>query len=241
MLELKNLTKIYAKSEIKSVDDLNLSVNDGEIFGFLGPNGAGKSTTIKMITGILQPTAGEIYFDGKALSQNKLEIKRQIGYVPDSSSVYDKMTGKHYINFMGEVYGVPLERRIERSERFLEMFELKSAVNDQIKSYSHGMRQKIVVIGALLHTPKLWILDEPLTGLDPQSAFQLKEYMRQHVKEGNTVFFSSHIIDVVEKICDRVGIINNGALVTVGTIEELKAKNGGKSLEEIFLSITSKV
>lgn len=240
MLELKNLTKVYAKSTVKSVDDLSLTVRAGEIFGFLGPNGAGKTTVIKMITGVLPPTAGEIFFEGKPFSENKLNIKKNIGYVPDDHAVYEKLTGKQYINFMGEIYSVPLKERKERSEAFLSLFNLQGAVNDPIKSYSHGMKQKIVVIGALLHNPKLWILDEPLTGLDPQSAFSLKEQMRRHTAEGNIVFFSSHIIDVVEKLCDRVGIIAEGKLVDTGTIEELKERYKKNTLEELFLEITAK-
>jgi ABC-2 type transport system ATP-binding protein len=240
MLELRDLTKVYAKSTIKSVDSLSLTVKEGEIFGFLGPNGAGKTTVIKMITGVLQPTNGEVFFSGKSFSQNKLDIKRNIGYVPDNHAVYEKLTGKQYLAFMGEVYGVHPKIRQERAEYLLELLGLEKAVNAPIKSYSHGMKQKIVVVGALLHNPKFWILDEPLTGLDPQSSFSLKEHMRKHTAEGNIVFFSSHILDVAEKLCHRVGIISKGRLIAVGTMEELKDRYRKNTLEEVFLDITKR-
>lgn len=237
MLILDNLSKTYAKGKLKAVDNLNLEVRDGEIFGFLGPNGAGKSTTIKMMTGILQPDEGNVVLNGVSLRQEPYVFKHNIGYVPDNHATYDKLTGMEYLNFMGSMYDVPADLLQTRAQGLIEKFGLTNAINDQIKSYSHGMKQKLVVIGSLLHDPKLWILDEPLTGLDPQSAYELKNFMREHADNGATVFFSSHVIDVVEKVCDRVGIIKNGQLIAVGTIEELKAK--GDSFEEFFLSVTS--
>ena len=238
MLRLDNLTKTYAKANVKAVDNLSLEVNEGEIFGFLGPNGAGKSTTIKMITGVLKPDSGFIRLGDISMNDDPNAFKRNFGYVPDNHSCYDKLTGVEYLNFMGSIYSVSAAEIKQRSEAFIEKFELTNAINDPIKTYSHGMKQKIVVIGALLHNPKLWILDEPLTGLDPQSAFELKNYMKEHAKNGNIVFFSSHVIDVVEKLCDRIGIIKNGKLVAVGSIAQLK-QDKNISLEELFLQTTA--
>ena len=238
MLILQNLSKTYSKGKVKAVDSLDLKVNDGEIFGFLGPNGAGKSTTIKMMTGILQPDEGNILLNGVSIRQESYVFKHNIGYVPDNHATYDKLTGTEYLNFMGSMYDVPADQLAQKVKILAEKFGIANALNDQIKTYSHGMEQKLVVIGSLLHEPELWVLDEPLTGLDPQSAYELKTYMREHADKGHTVFFSSHVIDVVEKVCDRVGIIKDGKLVAVGTIEELKAQNS--SLEEFFLNVTKK-
>ena len=238
MLVLQNLSKTYSKGKIKAVDSLDLQVRDGEIFGFLGPNGAGKSTTIKMMTGILQPDEGNILLNGVSIRQEPYVFKHNVGYVPDNHATYDKLTGTEYLNFMGSMYDVPADKLAQTAKTLAQKFGIANALNDQIKTYSHGMKQKLVVIGSLLHEPELWVLDEPLTGLDPQSAYELKSYMREHADKGHTVFFSSHVIDVVEKVCDRVGIIKNGKLVAVGTIEELKSQNS--SLEEFFLNVTKK-
>ena len=238
MLTIDNLTKKYLKSDVKAVDGLSLQIENGEIFGFLGPNGAGKSTTIKCLTGILPFSEGDIKLDGVSLLKNPIEVKMNIGYVPDTHDFYERLTGAEYINFMANVYGVNENDRKNRFDKYVSMFRLNDAINDYIKSYSHGMRQKISIIGALIHNPKLWVLDEPLAGLDPQSAFDLKELMKQHCAEGNSVFFSSHVLEVVEKICDRVAIINKGKLVTVCDINELKEKREDLSLEELFLSLT---
>ncbi len=238
MLTIRNLTKTYAKSNKKAVDNLSLELHPGEIFGFVGPNGAGKTTTIKALTGILRFEEGQIEIAGNDIQKAPLAAKREIGFVPDNHTAYDKLTGMEYLNFMADLYGVSLEARKERADRFLKAFNLEDAVNRQIKSYSHGMKQKIVVIGALIHEPKLWVLDEPMTGLDPQSAFELKEAMKEHAAKGNTVFFSSHVLEVVEKLCDRVGIIKDGRIIEVGTVEELREK-GGENLEEYFLQVTA--
>lgn len=238
MLKIENVSKSYAKSPVKAVDGLNLEVKDGEIFGFLGPNGAGKSTTIKMITGILNSDSGNIEINGINLKRDPIKAKMTIGYVPDEHNTYDKLTGNEYLNFMGEMYDVPQKVLEERKTKYLRLFHLEENANEQIKSYSHGMKQKILVIGALIHEPKLWILDEPLTGLDPESAYELKKLMREHADNGNTVFFSSHVIDVVEKVCDRVAIINHGKLIAVDTLANLK-KDKTVSLEKIFLDITN--
>ena len=238
MIKIENVTKSYVKGK-KSVDNLNLEIKNGEIFGFLGPNGAGKTTTIKMITGILNPDEGDILIDGKSIEKEPLEAKKRFGFVPDSPDMFLKLRGIEYLNFLAEIYELPVELKKERIEKLTKKFEIYNNLNEQIESYSHGMRQKIVICGALLSNPKNWILDEPMTGLDPKSSFDLKEMMREHSRNGNTVFFSTHVLEVAEKLCDRVGIINHGKLVFVGTLEEMKSKfNENTSLENLFLEIT---
>lgn len=238
MIRLYNVSKTYFKSNVKAVDDLTLEIRPGEIFGFLGPNGAGKSTTIKMITGILSPSSGTIEIDGINIADNPTAAKSLLGFVPDNHETYESLKGVEYLNFIGTMYGVESKLLKERIERYAALFDLTNALPNMISSYSHGMKQKLMVIAALIHEPKVWILDEPLTGLDPQSAFQLKQLMRQFAQRGNTVFFSSHVIDVVEKVCDRIGIINHGKLVTVDTLDNIRA-DAKVSLESIFLTITS--
>lgn len=238
MIELRNLSKSYNKGAVKAVDDLNLTVNSGEIFGFLGPNGAGKTTTIKMMAGLLNPDKGTININGYDMQRQPLEVKRNIGYVPDNPDVFDRLTGIEYLEFMADVYGVSAEDRKTRIGSYLEMFNLSDAAQDLIKSYSHGMKQKIVLTGALIHDPALWVLDEPMVGLDPKSSHLLKEQMRVHCDKGNTVFFSTHVLEVAEKICDRIAIINNGKLIAIGTMEELRKGDNADSLENIFLELT---
>jgi ABC-2 type transport system ATP-binding protein len=239
MIKIKNVTKEYVEG-IKAVDNLSIDINPGEIYGFIGPNGAGKSTTIKMITGITDSTEGEIIINGVS-SQNEKEMKLQFGYVSDTPDMFLKLKGIEYLNFLGTIYNVPKEERKNRIVELAEKFDLTSALGDKIQSYSHGMRQKIMVMGALLHNPKVWILDEPLTGLDPKSSFTLKEMMKEHASKGNTVFFSTHVLEVAEKLCDRIGIINKGKLVYEGTMEEIKEAYPNLTLEEIFLEITKNV
>lgn len=236
MIKLSNVSKSYAKSNILAVNSLNLEVNPGEIFGFLGPNGAGKSTTIKMITGILRPDYGNITVAGYDLLNDPINAKLNLGYVPDNHAIYEKLKGIEYLNFIADVYGVSQEERKSRAEKYLKIFNLQDAANHLIKSYSHGMKQKLCIIGALIHQPRVWILDEPLTGLDPQSSYHLKELMKEHIKGGNTVFFSSHVLEVVEKLCDRVAIIDKGRLVAIGTVQQLTADS---SLEKFFLNLTA--
>jgi ABC-2 type transport system ATP-binding protein len=239
MIEIANLSKSYNKGTVKAVDDLNLTVNNGEIFGFLGPNGAGKTTTIKMMVGLLKPDSGSVTINGNSITENPLAVKRTISFVPDSPEVYEKLTGIEYLNFMGDVYSVPAELRRERLTYLLDLFSLSDAVGDLIQSYSHGMRQKIVLIGAMLHEPDLFILDEPMVGLDPRSSNNLKNYMREHCDAGKTVFFSTHVLEVAEKLCDRIGIINNGRLIACGNMEELKTMAANReNLENIFLELT---
>ena len=237
MLKIEHLTKSYAKSNVKALDDLNLELKEGEIFGFLGPNGAGKTTTIKILTGVLTFEGGKVSICGHDIKADAIEAKKSFGYVPDTHIIYDKLTGREYVDFMADIYGVDLDTRKVRAEKLLKRFELTDSFDAAIKTYSHGMKQKISIIGALIHNPKLWVLDEPMTGLDPTSSFELKELMREHCKEGNTVFFSTHVLEVAEKICDRIGIIVKGKLVTVGSVEEIKHASQDKSLEEIFLSV----
>ena len=236
MIEFKNVSKSYKKG-VKAVDGLDLTVRDGEIFGFLGPNGAGKSTTIRMLTGILDIDEGAILIDGKDITKEAIEAKRRFGYVSDSPDQFLNLKGIEYLNFLADIYQV--EDRRNKIEEVTKKFEIFDVLNNQIESYSHGMRQKIILCGALLHDPKNWILDEPMTGLDPRSSFDLKEMMRRHADAGNCVFFSTHVLDVAEKICDRVGIINNGKLLFVGTMEEMRETfKENTSLEQLFLEIT---
>ena len=239
MLKISNLSKSYAKGTKKAVDSLNLKIKNGEIFGFIGPNGAGKTTTIKMITGILIPDEGEIEINGHSLKSDPIAAKMSMGYVPDNHDIYEMLTGREYLSFMADMYDVPMLKRQERMEQFLKQFELDKAVDSQIKSYSHGMKQKLVITGALLHDPALWILDEPLVGLDPRSAMLLKEQMRAHCAAGNTVFFSTHVLEVAERLCDRIGIVDKGKLIAVGTLDELRSSSG-ETLESIFLERTAK-
>ena len=239
MLKISNLSKRYGNSTIKSVDNLSLELKPGEVFGFLGPNGAGKSTTIKSIVGILPFEEGKIEICGIDLRKDPIKAKRNIGYVPDNHAVFERLTGREYVNHIANLYDVPVKQMEEISEYYVKLFKLEHAFDNPIKSYSHGMKQKISVIAALVHKPKLWILDEPLTGLDPQSAYQLKQAMRKHAEEGNTVFFSSHILDVVENLCDRVCIIKKGELQGIYDLKELKSR--GESLEELFMNAISDV
>lgn len=241
MIEIVNLSKSYNKGVVKAVDGLDLQVKAGEIFGFLGPNGAGKTTTIKMMVGLLKPDSGSVTINGHSITDNPLAVKKSISFVPDTPEVYEKLTGIEYLNFLGDVYGVPGAVRRERIIFLLDLFALSGAVGDLIQSYSHGMRQKIVLVGALLHEPEVFILDEPMVGLDPKSSNNLKNYMREHCDKGKTVFFSTHILDVAERLCDRIGIIHHGKLIACGTMDELKGLSESKeTLENIFLELTEK-
>ena len=239
MINIKNVTKEYVEG-IKAVDNLSIDIKPGEIYGFIGPNGAGKSTTIKMITGITDYTEGEIIINGVS-SQDDKKMKLQFGYVSDTPDMFLKLKGIEYLNFLGTIYNVPKDERKNRIVELADKFELTSALGDKIQTYSHGMRQKIMVIGALLHNPKVWILDEPLTGLDPKSSYTLKEMMKEHANKRNSVFFSTHVLEVAEKLCDRIGIINKGKLVYEGTMEQIKETYPNLTLEEIFLEITKNV
>jgi ABC-2 type transport system ATP-binding protein len=238
VFELCNLTKSYAKGTVKAVDDVTLRVEAGEIFGFLGPNGAGKTTTIKMLTGILAPDSGSVSVDSVNIAERPTEAKRGFGYVSDNPELFGRLKAKEYLNFMGDVYGVPTKERKERVERYSELFEIHDALNASISSFSRGMKQKLLVVGSLIHDPSNWILDEPMVGLDPKAAFDLKEEMRERAKAGKTVFFSTHVMEVAEKVCDRLAIIAKGKIVFAGTLDELRASRGsGDSLESLFLEL----
>jgi ABC-2 type transport system ATP-binding protein len=238
MIQLESVSKSYNGVQ-KAVDNVTLTINDGEIFGFLGPNGAGKTTTIKMITGILNPDSGTIKINGTDIGRNPIEAKRQFGFVPDDPNIFLRLKGIEYLNFMADIYDVSSQDRKSRIESLSKRFEMQNALGDQIQSYSHGMRQKIVIMGVMVHNPPVWILDEPLTGLDPKSSFTLKEMMREHTDSKNTVFFSTHVLEVAEKICDRVAIINKGKIMFCGTLEEMKDHfKGNESLEKMFLEMT---
>lgn len=238
MIEFLNVCKSFGPGKA-AADHITFTVNDGEVFGFLGPNGAGKTTSIKMMTGILKPDSGQIKINGADTMQQPIEVKKQFGYVPDSPDQFLRLKGMEYLNFMADMYGVPSDLRAERIESLAAEYELRDALGDTIQSYSHGMRQKTVIIGALLHDPAVWILDEPLTGLDPKSAYVLKQRMRQHANAQKTVFFSTHVLEVAENLCDRIAIIAHGRILFVGSMQELKGKNKrDESLEKIFLEMT---
>ena len=239
MIKINNVSKEYVQGT-KVVNNLNLEIKDGEIFGFLGPNGAGKTTTLKMITGTTSISEGNIEINNFDITKEPLEAKKQFGFVPDSPDMFLRLKGIEYLRFMATIYGIDPNSINQKIEDFAKRFEIYDALNKQINDYSHGMRQKIILIGALIHNPKVWILDEPLTGLDPQSSFTLKEMMKEHTRNGNTVLFSTHVLEVAEKIVDRIGIIRKGELIFVGTINELKEKYNTSegSLEELFLELT---
>ena len=236
MIEIKNLTKKYGNSTI--VNDLSFTVEDGSITGFIGPNGSGKTTTLKMTTGVLTPTAGTVLLNGIDISRHSIDAKRQFGFVSDSPDHFLRLTGLEYVNFMADMYDVPSEGRGKFITDYAERFDIAQSLNTKILAYSHGMRQKIMIIGCLIHNPSIWILDEPMLGLDPQSAFELKTMMKEHARNGNSVLFSTHVLEVAEKLCDKVVIIKKGTLKYTGTVEELRAQNEGKSLEEIFIDLT---
>ena len=241
MVKIDNITKSY-NGKINAVNKLDLNIEDGKILGLLGPNGAGKTTTIKMITGIIQPTIGDVEINGISITKEPVKAKEQFGYVPDSPDMFLRFTGLEYLNFMADVYYVDVNKRKSKIEELAKRFDMTTALGDKIQSYSHGMRQKIVVMGVILHDPKVWILDEPLTGLDPKSAFTLKEMMREHADAGNTVIFSTHVLEVAEKVCDEVAIINKGQLIFNGTLEDMRKEfKENESLEEMFLEITENV
>ena len=241
MLELKNVTKAYNKNTVKAVDSLSMTVNDGEIFGFLGPNGAGKTTSIRMLTGILQPDEGELLLDGVSIKERPIAAKRTFAFVPDNPETFSRLKAIEYLDFISDVYKVPADQKKQRIETYCSKFGLLENLNSRISSFSHGMKQKLFLIASLITDPNNWILDEPMVGLDPEAAFTIKEIMRERAAAGKTVFFSTHVMEVAEKLCDRVGIIKKGKIVFIGTIEELQQQHGaaGQSLEDIFLKLVS--
>ncbi len=232
MLKIEHLTKTYG--EKKAVDDLSLHIRAGEIYGFIGHNGAGKTTTLKAVAGILQFEQGEIYVDGKSVRAQPLECKRVIAYIPDNPDLYEYMTGIKYLNFIADIFGVSAQARQERIRKYADLFELTADLAQPIAAYSHGMKQKLAIISAWLHAPRLIIMDEPFVGLDPKAAHILKGMMRELCDAGGAIFFSTHVLEVAEKLCDKVAIIKGGKLIRSGTMEQVK---GDDSLEEVFLEL----
>ena len=232
MLNIEHLTKAYG--EKKAVDNLSLHIAPGEIYGFIGHNGAGKTTTLKSVVGILQFDAGEITIDGISIKENPLECKRRFAYIPDNPDLYDYMTGIKYLNFIADIFGVGANERQARIRKYADAFELTADLAQPIAAYSHGMKQKLAIIAAWLHEPKLILMDEPFVGLDPKASHLLKEMMRQVCDESGAIFFSTHVLEVAEKLCDKVAIIKSGRLIRSGTMEEVK---GDESLEDVFLEL----
>ena len=239
MIEAKSLTMVYGNGH-KATDDISFNIKAGEIVGFAGPNGAGKTTVIKMLTGILKPSSGTAVINGFDINREPIKAKRSFAYVADNPDILIQLTGLEYLNFIADMYDVPVEKRKERISSLSERFGMSDVLNTQMREYSHGMRQKLMVISALIHDPPAWILDEPMTGLDPAAAFELKQMMREHAKAGNAVLFSTHVLEVAEQLCDRILIVNKGKIISEGTLDYLKLGNPGMTLEEIFVKLTGR-
>ncbi len=231
MLEIKNYSKTYGGDK-KAADNVSLTVESGDIYGFIGHNGAGKSTTIRAVVGVLDFTEGEIYIDGHSVKTESMECKKVTAYIPDNPDLYENLTGIQYLNFVADVFEISASEREERIAKYAGAFEITEALGDLISSYSHGMKQKVAIISALIHEPRLLVLDEPFVGLDPKAAFTLKEIMHEMCDKGTAIFFSTHVLDVAEKLCNKVAIIKQGKIIASGTIEEITE---GHSLEETFL------
>ena len=234
MIVIKDLCKSYGKKEV--LKKVNITVNDGDIYAFVGSNGAGKTTTIKSMLGILPFDFGDVLYDGVSIKDEPLKIKQSLAYIPDNPDIYEHLTGLEYLNFVADMYETSSEDRIERIKKYSKLLEIDTKLNDKIGSYSHGMKQKIVIISALIHDPKVLIMDEPFVGLDPLSTHTLKDIMKDLTKEGKIIFFSTHVLDVAEKLCNKIAIIKNGVIITEGTMKEI-TKNS--SLEDIFLELVS--
>ena len=233
MLEIKNLSKMYKGANVKAIDNINLTIEEGDIYGFIGPNGAGKSTTIKCVVGIHNYDEGEIILNGDNIKRNPIKSKKQIAYIPDNPDLYEHLSGIGYIDFVCNIYGVGEEKN-ELIHKYATLFNIEKDLANPIKTYSHGMKQKVAIIAALVHQPKLLILDEPFVGLDPKATHDLKEVMLELCKNGTMIFFSSHVLEVVEKFCNKIAIIKNGKIVASGTTEEVK---GNESLEDKFMEL----
>lgn len=231
MLEIKNYSKTYGEGK-RAADNVSLTVEGGDIYGFIGHNGAGKSTTIRAVVGVLDFTEGEIYIDGHSVKEEPIECKKVTAYIPDNPDLYENLTGMQYLNFIADVFDIGAEERVERIRKYADMFEITDSLGDMISSYSHGMKQKVAIISALIHEPKLMVLDEPFVGLDPKASFTLKEIMREMCRNGAAIFFSTHVLDVAEKLCNKIAIIRKGRIIATGTMEEITE---GHSLEETFL------
>lgn len=239
MIEAKSLTMIYGNGH-KATDDISFNIKAGEIVGFAGPNGAGKTTVIKMLTGILKPSSGTALINGFDISKEPIKAKRSFAYIADNPDILIQLTGLEYLNFIADMYEVPSDVRKDKIKVLSKRFGISDVLGTQMREYSHGMRQKLMVISALIHNPPAWILDEPMTGLDPSAAFELKQMMREHAKAGNAVLFSTHVLEVAEQLCDRIIIVNKGKIVSEGTLEYLRLTNPGMTLEEIFVKLTGK-
>jgi ABC-2 type transport system ATP-binding protein len=237
VIKFENITKIFGDDFI-AVDNINIELSEGKIYGFLGPNGAGKTTTLKMLTGVLSPNEGSISINGYDIEKQPIEAKNQFAFVSDDPDMFLKLRGIEFLKLIGKIYKIEELELKQNIFKYADLFEMSDSLNDKIESYSHGMRQKINIIGALIHNPKIWILDEPLTGLDPKASFTLKNMMREHADNGNIVLFSTHVLEVAEKVCDHVFIINKGKVIFDGKMNELKA-NKDESLEKIFLELVS--
>ena len=236
MIEIKKVTKTY-NNKIKAIRDLSLDIPDGKIIGFIGLNGAGKTTLIKMMTGILKPDKGSIIINGLDIAENPIEVKQDIGYITDNPDMFLRLTGIEFINFISDIYNIDDKTRKERISYLTKEFELTDILDKPMQGYSHGMKQKMMVVAALVHSPKVWILDEPMVGLDPKSALVLKKMMKEHAKNGNTVFFSTHVLEVAEKLCDEIAIIDEGKIIYYGTLDDLSKKYNKKNFEELFLEV----
>ena len=233
IIEIKNVSKSY-DGKVKALNDISFKIDNGEIFAFIGHNGAGKTTMIKSLVGILDFDSGDILINGKSIKKEPIECKREMAYVPDNPDLYENMTGLDFINFICDIYDVSLEDRKVNIEKYSKMFEMDGKLGSDISSYSHGMKQKVALIAALSHNPDVLIMDEPFVGLDPKAVFDMKEVMHKMAKEGKTIFFSTHILDVAEKLCDRVAIIKKGEIVKIGKMKDIK---GDESLEQVFLEL----
>ena len=233
ILEIKNYSKSYSQGK-KAADNISLTVESGDIYGFIGHNGAGKSTTIRGVVGVLEFEEGEIYIDGHSVKTQPKECKQLTAYIPDNPDLYENLTGIQYLNFVADVFGISANEREERIKKYADKLEITGALADQISSYSHGMKQKVAIVSALIHEPKLLVLDEPFVGLDPKASFVLKEIMKEMCQEGSAIFFSTHVLEVAEKLCNKVAIIKGGKIIASGTMEELTK---GQSLEEVFLEV----
>ena len=236
MIEIKNVSKTYNKEKL-ALNDISFDINDGEIFGFIGHNGAGKTTMIKSLVGILDFDNGDILINKKSIKEDPIDCKLEMAYVPDNPDLYENMTAIDFVNFVCDMYDISTEIRKENIEKYAKMFEIENNLNDDISSFSHGMKQKIALIAALTHNPKVLVMDEPFVGLDPKAVFDMKNIMKQMAKEGKTIFFSTHILDVAEKLCDRVAIIKNGNIVKIGKMKDIKKD---ASLEQVFLELGEK-
>ncbi len=238
MIQLEALCKTYGKSGVKAVDALSLSVRNGEIFGFLGPNGAGKTTTIKMISGILKPDSGSVFIDGIDMSREPVSAKMRMAYVPDNPDMFARLKASEYLNFIADIYEVTTADRQARIEEYAKLLKIDSVLNGKIGSFSHGMKQKLAITASLLSDPENWILDEPMVGLDPEAAYLLKSIMKKRTDAGKAVFFSTHVMEVAERLCDRIGVIHQGRIVFAGSVEELKTLKGSDdTLENLFLEL----